>query len=347
MPHARRMAAIACFLSVLLLGSVGIALSQEKPVVVNLMIDADITPSPTHEQLLTADFSLRNLTTPADSSGSNLTIFVSGNMAAEDRLGVTSQGNRPNHELAMHGNVLNEKLSSMPYDAQLAALTGANGSLSICYVCGQAHREIKGFMPQAFDQNNDTLKALEQLGFVYDAGFQKGLIYRAGHENDTWPYPIEGYNLTAVPVSTFTLSGERLYLDDEYIKDVKKFSSSQWYDLLTKKFDESAKNGDPMVVVFSNLVSGTGDYLDAYTKFLNYATSKGATFVTTMQLVEMAAAKGAKLPSVQPSNASKVTFCPSCAAEAKTEKPIINISVKKNQSCSTCGQNKTNSTKKS
>lgn len=341
------MANIACILGILIIGLVGIALSQEKPAVVNLMIEADINPSPTHEQLLTADSSLRNLTTLADSSGLNLTVFVSGNMASENRLGITSQGSMPNHELAMQGNVLNEKLSSMPYDAQLASLRGANSSISICYICGQTHLAVKGFTPQAFDQNNDTFKVLEKLGIVYDAGFQTGLIYRSGHENDTWPYPIEGYSLTAVPVSTYSVSGERLYLDDGYVKDGKKFSSSQWYDLLVKKFDESAKTGDPMVVVFHNLVSGTGDYLDAYKKFLNYANSKKATFVTTMQLVEIAAAKGAKLPSIQPSNASTSKYCPACVAEAQAVKPVINVSVKKNPSCPTCGQNTTNSTKKS
>ena len=45
-------------------------------------------------------------------------------------------------------------------------MTVANSSLSICYICGQAHRAVKGFMPQAFDQNNDTFKVLMKLGIV-------------------------------------------------------------------------------------------------------------------------------------------------------------------------------------
>lgn len=359
MPLARRTAAVACTLGVLLLGFAGIALSQEKPVVVNLMIGADINQSPTHEQLLMADSALRNLTYPVDSRGLNATIYVSGDMASENRLGIMSQC-KPNHELALRGNSVDEKLSSLSYDGQESSLTRANGSLSISYVCGQTHPEIRGFMPQAFDQNNDTFKVLEKLGTVYDAGFQAGLIYRSGHENDTWPYPIEGYNLTAVPVSSLSISGARLFLDDRYIKEEKKFSGSQWYDLLTKRFDESAKTGNPTVVVFSNLVSGTtSDYLDAYTKFLDYAKSKGAVFVTTMQLVEMAASPHGQAPSaalkevMQPANSSKVASCPTCAAKAKSSaKPTINVSVKKNQGCQTCSQhranliNKTNSTKK-
>ncbi len=359
MPFARRNAATACILGILLLGSAGIALAREKPVIVNLMICADnINQSPTHEQLLMADSALRNLTSAADSSGLNATIYVSGDLASGNRVGIMSQS-RPNHELALHGNSMDEKLSSLPYDSQESSLTRANRSLSISYICEQSHPEISGFMPHAFDQNNDTFNILEKLGIVYDAGFQAGLICRPGHENDTWPYPIGGYNLTAVPVSTYSILGERLYLDDGYIKKQKNFSSSQWYDLLTKKFDESAKNGDPMVIIFSNLVSGRSDYLDAYTKFLDYAKSKGAVFVTTMQLVEMAASSHGQMPGatvkevMQPANSSKVASCPTCAAEAKgSAKPTINVSVKKNQGCQTCSQhkanliNKTNSTKK-
>ena len=41
-----------------------------------------------------------------------------------------------------------------------------------------------------------------------------------------------------------------------------------------------------MVVVFTNTVSGSDEYLDAYKKFVEYATSKGASFVTTKELVE-------------------------------------------------------------
>jgi hypothetical protein len=34
--------------------------------------------------------------------------------------------------------------------------------------------------PQAFDQNEDTFKILQNLKIAYDAGFQAGLIYRPG-----------------------------------------------------------------------------------------------------------------------------------------------------------------------
>jgi hypothetical protein len=227
-----------------------------------------------------------------------------------------------------------------------------------CYVCGGQHIDIKGFMPQAFDQNEDTFKNLQNLGIVYDAGFQVGNIYRSGHESDTWPYPIDGYNLTAVPISTYSLNGERIYFSDRYIRDEKKLSGSQWYDLLVKKFDESAKGGDPMVVIFSTAVSGSGDYLDAYKKFVEYANAKGARFVATSQLVEMAAAKqpdgqktgmASEKKTIQPMNASQdmgvLGGCPTCSeSNGKGANSIINVTVIKKQKCLTCGQNSSNLT---
>jgi hypothetical protein len=213
-------------------------------------------------------------------------------------------------------------------------------------------------LPQAFDQNEDTFKNLQNLGIVYDAGFQVGNIYQPGHEFDTWPYPIDGYNLTAVPISTYPLNGERVYFSDRYIRDEKKLSGSQWYDLLVKKFDESAKGGDPMVVIFSTAVSGSGEYLDAYKKFVEYANAKGARFVSTSQLVDLAAAKrpdGQKTGmvseknTIQPMNASQETGvlggCPTCSeSNGKGANSIINVTVIKKQKCLTCSQNSSNLT---
>jgi hypothetical protein len=63
------------------------------------------------------------------------------------------------------------------------------------------------------------------------------------------------------------------------------------------KFDESAANGAPLVVIFDNEISGRDPaYLNAYLKFIDYAVSKKATFVTTSELVDIS--KGAKQASV-------------------------------------------------
>ncbi len=342
---------IVVLLGVFLLGSAGISLSKESPVVVNMMLDADINHTPTADQTTEAGNSLIALTNELVPGQLNATIFVSQDIVSAYRLGITEQGTHPTHELALYGNTTDEKLSTMSDADQETLLTNAKDALYHCYVCGGKHVDIKGFRPQAFDQNNATFNILEKLGIVYDAGFQAGAIYMPGHEKDTWPYIIEGHNLYAVPVSTYMLNGERVYLYDRYIKDTKKLSGDQWYEILSKKFDESAKNGDPMVVIFSNLVSGNGDYLDAYKNFIQYATSKGANFVTTMQLVNMTAtknptgnssaiiAKSLVTEQINKSEIGAVKGCATCDQTAiGTARSMINVTITKSKNCTTCNK---------
>jgi hypothetical protein len=345
-------------ISVFLLASLGSPLSEVSPAVVNIMIDANIKHDPTTVQKEMLGSSLLNLSHEMVSRWLNTTIYATNDTVSARRLAITYQGTLPGVELALHGMGVDDKLSSMPESEQATLLNKSYEMLYNCYICGGQHVDIKGFMPQAFDQNEDTFKGLQNLGIAYDAGFQAGKIYRPGHESDTWPYPIDGYNLTAVPISTYLLNGERVYLHDRYIKDEKKLSSSQWYDLLVKKFDESEKNGDPMVVIFSTAVSGSGEYLDACQKFVEYATAKGARFVSTSQLVEMAAAKRpdgqkngmvSEKNTIQPLNASQETGvlggCPTCSeSNGKGANSIINVTVIKKQKCLTCGQNSSNLT---
>ena len=349
---------VCLIIGVFLLASLGSALPEGSPAVVNVMIDANVQHAPTPEQSEMLGSSLLNLSNEIVSRGLNTTIYVTNDTVSARRLAITYQGTLPGVELALHGMGADDKLSTMSEAEQGKLLNKSYEMLYSCYVCGGQHIAVTGFMPQAFDQNEDTFKNLQNLGIVYDAGFQVGNIYRPGHESDTWPYPIDGYNLTAVPISTFPINGERVYFSDRYIRDEKKLSGSQWYDLLVKKFDESAKGGDPMVVIFSTAVSGSGDYLDAYKKFVEYANAKGARFVATSQLVEMAAAKqpdgqktgmASEKNTIQPMNASQETGvlggCPTCSeSNGKGANSIINVTVIKKQKCLTCGQNSSNLT---
>jgi len=63
-------------------------------------------------------------------------------------------------------------------------------------------------------------------------------------------------------------------------------NGTQWYDLLVSSFDQASARGETIVAVFTNTISGSGEYLDAYKKFVEYAAGKGAQFVTTKELVE-------------------------------------------------------------
>ena len=217
---------LSCLALVMLLVLPGSSLSKE--VIINAMIDFDSPASPTPDQVTQAFNSIVNLTNPMDSRGLNATIFASSDVVTSQKLFVTILGQKTNHELALNGNPEDEKLSSMPYSKQLELLTTAQKNINSAHVCGGKVVSIGGFRPQSFDQNNNTLKVLESLGFLYDAGFVVGTFYLPGHKNDTWPYPIMGYNLYAVPVSSYNSSGVRVNLSDRYAKEELGISGSKW-----------------------------------------------------------------------------------------------------------------------
>jgi peptidoglycan/xylan/chitin deacetylase (PgdA/CDA1 family) len=320
----------------------GSSISEE--VVVNAMIDFDSPSNIDPDHVNQVFQSMNNLTNVIDSSGLNATIFASGETAVSQRLFVTNLGKKPNHELALNGNIKDEKLSSMTYSEQLDLLTNAKKNIDSCHICGGKIISVQGFRPQSFDQNSDTFKVLQDLGFIYTAGFKAGTLYLPGHENDTWPYPIEGFNLSAVPISSYHLSGENIYLSDRNAKEEMNLSGSKWYDLLVDKFDEAAINGDPMVVIFNNQVSGSGDYLEAFKNFINYATSKKAKFVTTMDLVNMSQAKSSSGKTLVPA-ATKTSECPTCGQKNESKGNLsIGVTVIHKESCPTCNKSAVNAT---
>ena len=336
---------LSCLALVMLLVLPGSSLSKE--VIINTMIDFGSPASPTPDQVTQAFNSMVNLTNEIDSRKLNATILASGDVAASQRLFVTNFGQKTNHEMALNGNMKDENLSSMPYSKQLELLTTSQKNINSAHICGGEVVSIQGFMPQSFDQNNDTLKVLDSLGFLYDAGFKVGTLYMPGHKNDTWPYPITGYNLYAVPVSSYNSSGVRVCLSDRYAKEELGISGSKWYDLLAGKFDEAAINGDPVVAIFSNQVSGSGDYLDAYKNFINYATSKNAKFVTTIELINMTEVKSAtgKLPALSDSGV-KPPVCPTCGQNNESKGSLsIGVTQTHQGNCTNCNESSANVTK--
>ncbi|MEA2045956.1 MAG: hypothetical protein U9N48_05475 [Euryarchaeota archaeon] len=275
---------------------------EDKPedlVLVNLMIDADLypyAPEATPEEMVDLEAnSLLDMINEIGPKKLNVTIYTTGDFISQRtggalyKLFVTQVGSDPRHELAMHGMTTDELLGSMPYGKQYPLLREAKRLVESAYVCEGLKIEAKGFRPQRFNQSETTYKILDKMDIVYDAGFQAGLVYLPGHEDDTWPYQAEGHSFYAVPVSTHTLSGEEVYLSDRLAKEELGLDGSQWYDLLVDEFEECATNDDPMVVVFHNFIFGSDEgYRDAYVDFIDYTTSKNAVFVTTLELVEIA-----------------------------------------------------------
>jgi hypothetical protein len=308
-----------CLLAVSLTGE---SQSASKPSIVSLMIDFNMPPSSNYDQIKASESNLIDIYNELVKRSLNGTLFLTQDVTSSDsRLFMAQLGQNNLFELAISGNHSDEHLSSLSYDEQKAILERSKMLTEACKVCGVNEIIVRGFMPQSFDQNADTYKALDEAGIEYNTGFQAGVLYAPGHENDVWPYRVENHEFYAVPVSTYVLSGEKMPLDDQYAKE-KGLSSSQWYDLLVAKLNEISGKDEPLAIRLSTSTSGTGDYLDALKKFLDYAVSNDAKFVKASDLVNMSRMGSHEVPTPQSSSNTKSSECSTCNGE---ENLSINI----------------------
>lgn len=302
--------------SILLLGMASADQSENNLIPVNLLINVDMVESPTKEQVFEAEGNLLNLMHELQNKKLKATFSSPYDViATRIRLRITEAGRDPNFELAMSGNNSHEKLTMKSYAEQESILSRSKEATENARVCGTNEIVAYGFMPQSFDQNQDTYKVLDKLGIQYDAGFQAGLLYAPGHENDAWPYQVEGYNFYAVPVSTYILSDKRVPLHDKYFQE-NGLTFSQWSDALEDKFLEEKETGEPVVIALTTSVSGNGDYLDVLKEFLEFAVSKDASFVTTLDLVNMSREEG-YVPKINVSGE-----CATCGQKGEEEGSI-------------------------
>ncbi len=312
----------------------GASQSSDGPAIINLMIDAQNLTS--ENQPFEAEKSLEDITNLIMEKNLSATIFSTQDILnTEVDLDITRLGLEPNFELAMSGNNSNEKISTYSYADQKASLERSKKWVEAAKICGQNDVIIYGFKPQSFDQNVDTFKALDELEIQYDAGFQTGLIYEHGHEQDVWPYPVEGYKFYAVPVSTYEISGEMMVLHDSSFKD-SGLDGNDWYEAMATKLDQIQGKDEPLVISLTIPVSGSGDYLDALKKFMDYAINRNATFITTIQLVEMAKTGERDISKLTAINASK--GCVNCSeSDVKINATVTNTTA---EFCTTCDSNK-------
>ena len=49
----------------------------------------------------------------------------------------------------------------------MAVLEESREFTEMCRICGQNNITVKGFMPQSFDQNQNTCQALDDMGIQY------------------------------------------------------------------------------------------------------------------------------------------------------------------------------------
>jgi hypothetical protein len=139
---------------------------------INLMITPDLPASPTGEQVTAARDDFVNIYNTLSSRKLAGTIYLSSDVTSSPiALFLAQLGLYTNLEFAMSGSNSEEKLSAMPYSEQLKALKKAKTQTEACRVCGKNEIMVNGFRPQFYDQNEDTYKALDELGIAYDAGF--------------------------------------------------------------------------------------------------------------------------------------------------------------------------------
>ncbi len=217
-----------------------------------------------------------NLLNEVDSKGHVVSISVTGDIANSIYpLYVTMLGSKENHELMMGGMNGGDKLVS--FEDQDARLRKTKRYVEDDYICGGKQSKVAGYLPMPDSFNQSQYKILDDLAILYLVD-EMGLPESQGK---IAPYLMNGSAFYVVPVS----EGQACRMQDGSAK-AAGLNGTQWYNQLVGKFDESAGKGEPMVVVFTNTVSGSDEYLDAYKKFVEYATSKGASFVTTKELVE-------------------------------------------------------------
>jgi hypothetical protein len=256
------------------------ASAQNGTGVVNLIVKMQQSPQAEGKSLAEKEDlemnSTTNLLNEADSKGLVVSISVTGDIANSIYpLYVTMLGSKSNHELMMGGMNGGDELVS--FEDQDARLRKTKRYVEDDYICGGKQSKVAGYLPVPNSFNQSQYKILDDLAILYLVD-EMGLPESQGKMA---PYLMNGSAFYVVPVS----EGQAFRMMDASAK-AAGLNGTQWYNQLAGKFDESAGKGEPMVVVFTNTVSGSDEYLDAYKKFVEYAVSKGASFVTTKELVE-------------------------------------------------------------
>jgi hypothetical protein len=257
--------------------------------IVNLILDIDLQPIDGYTAQGIAKQLIYNLSGEIDSRELNATILVDNETAAGaySKPLIALLGIEANHEMALGSS--KEDLGRLPLSEQYRLIKSWKKNLENTKFCagsyGATTVTVNGFRSLLLP-GNDTLTAFQDIGFLYDAGFQAGLVYMPGHENDTWPYLIEETNVYAIPVSSALTNGKLIPLQDRKAREIG-INASQWYSLLKNKFDETSRRDEPMVIILSSSVSGSGGYRDAFDNFIGYALNNSAAFVTTTKLVDM------------------------------------------------------------
>jgi peptidoglycan/xylan/chitin deacetylase (PgdA/CDA1 family) len=167
---------ILCIIPVVLFSLAVAGQASSHPVVVNIMIDAEISPfaqnlTPAAEESLELSY-LAEMLDYMDSKNINTTVYFTGDFASK-QIGnvfykdyVNHVASKPTHEIALHSMTTSDKLGLMSYQEQLSLLTRAKSLIETAYNKDNEFSPIKGFRPQYFSQSEEAYKALDEMGIV-------------------------------------------------------------------------------------------------------------------------------------------------------------------------------------
>lgn len=240
-----------------------------------LALILDISAPPVgdeREYVINYTTNILNILDPMDI---NFTILTTGDLAADNEytLFVTRIGARANHEMAMNG----------PGGGNLSMgdIRKSKREVENCYICGTEKKSVVGYRPSERINESD-FAIFESLGIRYI--IDDGMFFSA---NASRPYQLDNTTIYVVPVTVVVSDSEPIMLSDRRAAGMN-MSGDEWYTLLSKGMDDAMNRGEPLVVLITSYISGSGDYMDALEKFIGDASERGMSFVTVNDLVENA-----------------------------------------------------------
>jgi hypothetical protein len=214
------------------------------------------------------------------------TIYANFQFASKN-LRILNRVAKLGYEIALYGFNFEEKQRSLSYEEQGDFLLNFIRLFSGCGICGFSI-PIIGFKFYDFYQNEDIYKVLDELGILYISG--EGMKYSSEHENDPFPFLLEGYNFYIVPISSiyFSECKRKIYLYDKFAKLELNFNPFQWLKVLEERLNISLKDNIPMTFVISDSITGSYEgYFKVFCYFLDRLREIGVRTITTKELVTM------------------------------------------------------------
>lgn len=203
----------------------------------------------------------------------NFTVLTTGDLAADNEytLFITRVGARANHEMAMNG----------PGGGNLSMgdIRKAKRAVENCYICGTEKKSVIGYRPSE-KINESDFAIFEGLGISYI--IDDGMFFSA---NASRPYMLDNTTLYVVPVTAITSDSKTVVLSDRRAIGMN-MSGDEWYSLLSRGMDDAISRGEPMVVLITSYISGSGDYLGALERFIDDASGRGMSFVKVSDLLK-------------------------------------------------------------